>query len=316
MPTIKDIARICGVSFQTVSHVLNGNTGKVSAATREKILQCAADIGYSPNLAARGIAKGRTFLIGLLFPAVNDHFYPELVFRIQRELQKRNYNGICGFWENNTGAAEAFRSIARHKVDGIICAHHDPALIDKNIPTVNYSCRLPGADAVRFPKHETIRAAYEYLYSLGHRKIALFSSETSVFDAETLELFPDRSRIKFGSATFSGGCQMMTELLAEKELPTAVIAHNDITAIGAMTTALQNSLSVPDDISFIGRDNIEEASCAPVPLTTFAVKDTPLQEVLVNMLCERIANPALPERDVVLPWQFWVRDSVKKIYQE
>ena len=310
MPTIKDIAKVCGVSFQTVSYVLNGKPGKVSAETREKITRTARTMGYTPNLAARGIVKGRTFLIGLLFPAVNDHFYPELVFRIQYELQKRNYNGICGFWENDAGAAEAFKSIARHKVDGIICAHSDPALLPGNIPAVNYSRTMPGADAVRFPKQETICAAYEYLYSLGHRKIALFSAENSVLSEEILHLFPDPGMIRCGSGTFSGGCQMMAELLGEKERPTAVIAHNDITAIGAMTTALKNGLSVPEDISIIGRDDIEEARYAPVPLTTFSVKGEPLHEVLVRMLCERIEHPELPERDVLLPWQFSIRDSV------
>lgn len=313
MPTIKDIAKVCGVSFQTVSYVLNGKPGKVSAATREKILQSAKDMGYSPNLAARSIVKGKTFLIGLLFPAVNDHFYPELVFRIQHELQKRGYNGICSFWENNAGAAEAFRAIARHRVDGIICAHSDPVLLPPNIPVVNYSRQLPDADAVSFPKQETIRAAFEYLQQQGHRKIGIFASERSPLSAEILRLFPNSNWIKYGSCSFSGGCQMMAELLREKELPTAVITHNDIIAIGAITTALKNHLSVPDDLSVIGRDDIEESRYAPVPLTTFAVKGEPLHEVLVRMLCERIENPSLPERDVVLPWQFVIRNSVKNI---
>lgn len=310
MTTIKGVAGKCGVSFQTVSHVLNGKPGKVSTATRTRILTAAREMGYVPDLGARSIVTRRTNLAGVLMPALASQFYAELVTQIQAELQKRDYAGICAFWHDIEEVGSTFELAKKYRVDGIISAHSDASVFPTGIPLVNYGRAVAGFDSVQFPRSAVWSAAYRYLRSLGHSRIAVLTARAAadLIPEELRESRPDW--ILFDDTNMTGGARMMTALLRRRgERPTAIIAHSDTTAIGAMSVALGAGLSIPGDLSIIGRDDIEEAKFAPVPLTTFAVEGEPLAAVLVRMLFERIAEPGMPERNVFMPWRLVERAS-------
>lgn len=314
--TIKDIAAACGVSFQTVSHVLKGNYRKVSPDKKAKIAEMVRKLDYRPNIAAKGLKKQQSFLVGVLFPSTNNRLYSEMLISIQQYLFSRGYAGIYAFWKNLDEVRTAYEMVLKRNVDGILTAHNEPSLFPEEIPLINYGHKFDGFDCVRMDKTDIAEKTASYLAGLGHRKIGFINIKDLPLEYfKGFELRPE-----WCSETgddYSGGYHGMLRIISAAERPSAIVTHNDISAIGAMTAAREHHLRIPEDISIIGRDNIEEGQYASTPLTTFGPDEKADRcALLVDTLFERMESPSLPERDIAIKGKLIIRASCAKFSKE
>ncbi len=286
-PSIKDIARIARVSHPTVSRALQ-NSPLVNAKTAERIRKIAKESGYRASAVARGLVTRRTRTIGLVVTTVADPFTSEVVSGIE---QTANDHGYSVFLADSNADPHRERKIvqafAEQRVDGIIVtssrvgALYLPLLSEMMVPIVLINDQHPGAfvHSIMIGNVEGVRAVAEHLIGLGHKRIAYigdqygYQSDTERFagyretlDAAGIPVLPEL--VVRGDGKPEAGMHAMDELLALSQPPTAVCCYNDMTALGAMRSIRSHGLSVPDEISVAGFDDLFVASYTQPPLTT------------------------------------------------
>lgn len=296
-PTINDVARLAGVSKKTVSRVIN-HSPFVKADTREKINAIIAEIGFSPDPQARGLAFRRSFLIGLVY----DNLHPEYVVNMQLgmldAMRGSGYELVVHPCDrgNTTFLADFRRFIERQKLSGVVltpsisdddrvkvildeidCAYVRiaPAPVDDPENTIVSNDRLGG------------RAAARHLAELGHATIGFISGPTTVrssherrggFEEELKDrqLKLGHGYIMQGADTFETGVSCGTELLKLSPQPTAIFAANDEMAAGVLHAIRRAGFRCPEDVSVVGFDDFQIASSVWPPLTTVR---TPTREI-------------------------------------
>jgi DNA-binding LacI/PurR family transcriptional regulator len=291
-PRIDDVARRAGVSKTAVSFAFN-QPEHLNAATRERILAAATELGYRPSPIARRLAHRRTDQIGLVVPQSThdifaNPFLPELVRGIGDVCDAE---GIAVVIVPPVGGSIA-RAVDAALVDGLILlglvtTHPDLAAVRRTgTPLVGLDTeKLEGNDVIGIDDVEGARRAAEHLRILGHRDVAVVLiaehpdsplDERSGISARRLQGVRDgfagaaetRLRILSTPVSEEGGRAAFAALQADGELPTAVLAMSDVTAIGVMSAALDAGLHVPDDLSIVGFDDIPAASWTSPRLTT------------------------------------------------
>lgn len=327
-PTIIDVARESGVSYSTVSRVLNGYEF-VKPATRTRVLQAAEKLGYVPNPQARSLAGGRSNLIGVLVPGIDNGYISELVRGIDEELAKSDYNLIVYTTRRQTGRESVYAaSIMNGAADGLllvapmISASYISLLREHNFPLVmidqsDMTGRTGFVDATNW---QGAYDATQYLIRLGHQRIGFvagLSGTTSA--ADRLEGYltalsdhgiqNDSRLIEPGNYIERGGYEAALKLLDVPNRPTAIFAANDLSAFGVMEAVQQRGLRIPEDVSLVGFDNLPQASLVYPKLTTIHQPLEQMGQVAVKMLLEQIQTPDLPPRHVTLATQLIVRDS-------
>ena len=286
-PSIKDIAKLAKVSHSTVSRALQ-NSPLVNAITAEKIRQIAHESGYRASAVARGLVMRRTHTIGLVVTTVADPFASEVVSGIE---QAANDHGYAVFLAESNAEPErekkVVQSFAERRVDGIVVtssrvgALYLPLLSEMMVPIVLVNNQHPGAfvHSVMIGNLEGSRAAAEHLVKLGHRRIAYlgdqfgYQSDTERFagyrealDAAGIPFLPEL--VVHGDGKPEAAMRAMEKLLALAGPPTAVCCYNDMSALGAMKSIRLKGLSVPEDISVVGFDDLFLASYTEPRLTT------------------------------------------------
>ena len=325
---IKDVAREAGVSTATVSHVIN-KTKYVTDETREKVLRAIERCNYYPNAHARTLASGRSKIIGLLVSDISNPFFPELIKSIEAEAFERGYNVIL----LNTNydarrAADYVRRLIEFKVAGVamMTAESDPALIEelarKSVNVVFFDS--PGVarehmSNVLIDYAGGIEEAVRHLVSLGHRRIAHIAGSGSLrsgvirreafFDSMARHLPGERALSYEGDFKFEGGRAAAAEIMAAGELPTAVVAANDMMALGAMQELRAAGLSIPRDISVVGFDDIAFAALAEPPLTTVCSPRAEIGRRAVEALMMTIERPNQPGLELRTPTYLIARAS-------
>lgn len=284
---LKDVARTAGVSTATVSHVIN-ETKYVSDATREKVQRAIKQCNYYPNAHARSLASGRSNIIGLLVSDISNPFFPELVKSIEDAAFECGYNVILV----NTNydavrAADYVRRLIELKVAGValMTTELDSSLIDelaaRKVPVVLHNVGTTGdhMSDVLVNYASGIEEAVQHLVSQGHERMAHIAGPAR-FRSSTIrrEAFlssferhlpgAPQPAIYEGDFKFAGGQRAAAEILAVKPLPTAVVVANDLMALGAMHEFREAGLSIPEDISIVGFDDITFATLSEPPLTT------------------------------------------------
>ena len=286
-PSIKDIARLAHVSHPTVSRALQ-NSPLVNPKTAEKIRRIAEQAGYRPSAVARGLVTRRTRTIGLVVTTVADPFISEVFSGIEQEAHQRGY---CVFLaESNADPQrekEMASAFAERRVDGIIVtssrvgALYLPLLEEMMVPIVLLNDQHPGAfvHSVMIRNREGSRAAANHLIGLGHRRIA-YIGDQSGYQSDEERCAGYREALEAAGIGFNaelvvsgdgkpeGGQRAMSQLLELANPPTAVFCYNDMTALGAMQAIRQRGLSIPEDISVVGFDDLFFASYTQPPLTT------------------------------------------------
>ncbi|MCM8788934.1 MAG: LacI family transcriptional regulator [Candidatus Omnitrophica bacterium] len=302
--TQKEIAKILGISRATVSLALR-NHPKIKKETREKVLKLARMLKYRPNVMAQNLITGKTLTIGIIQPYPLSPFFVELVGKIHFLLRKKNY--VCISIESGLGKElnEVLDIFLTRRVDGLICLI---SFIDlekiihikmENIPGVFYheDPDLP-VDLVAVDTYKGGTLATEHLINLGHKKIGfLGKGHNEQTDRRFLGykhtllkngLGIDERLVIPGYGDFKTGYEGMKKILALKDRPTAIIAHNDVVAIGAMSAIHEAKLRIPQDIAIVGFDNIENSKYLSEPLTTIEFSREEIAKKLVEMLFFRL----------------------------
>lgn len=286
--TISDIARLSGVSNRTVSRVLNGSA-KVGEATREKIQRVIDERSYRPNAQARGLAGGRSYLLGLIYDNPDGLFIDEAQRGVLAMCREQGYELVihpCG--GTDMLSSEVVGSVKRSKLDGVIVLpplseDHNlfGALAHEKVPYVRLAAvALDTSDRVVVSNERSAVASMaEYLVGLGHRRIGYITGPGGRRSTrERLEGFSDalerlgcpipEEMVARGAYSFESGIQCARILLANSEPPTAIFASNDDMAAGVIHTATELGFAVPRDLSVAGFDDSALATRIRPALTT------------------------------------------------
>ncbi|MBS4195137.1 LacI family DNA-binding transcriptional regulator [Lederbergia citri] len=305
--TIKDIAKIAGVSYSTVSKALN-DSPLVKPTTKNRILKVAKEMGYEPNFAAQRLVSKQTKIIGLIWPTIERVVLSTLVTNISNEIRKTPYSMILSV-EPIPASLEAFK---RFQVDGVI-------LFDENIdiliePTTRPLLVYGVADKVNKyfpivdPNHEqAMLEAVNYLYSdLGHTKIAYIGdfSNSDRMQMEKLKGFKKAMKhfglsiaphflIDTKGLDWYDGYNAVSKLLENSNHPTAIVGGSYDISGGIIRGIKEKKLQIPNDISIISYDNIPQMANMEIPLTSIGVPVDKLAAEIVRSIIELIENKNL-----------------------
>ena len=312
------------MSTATVSRTING-TAKVSPRTEERVRRAIETLNFYPDTNARALGSGRSSMYGLIISDITNPFFPELVKAFEdiavvhgQEVLIANTN-----YDPDRMKICVTRMLQR-KVDGvaIMTSEMDNALVEvfsqRNIPLVFLDTGVPGpgVSCVKIDYSEGVGWAMDHLALLGHRRIAFISGPMRLESArirhhafmkcsarEHLTKHP--GLIQEGNHRVDGGHQAMLRILDSGAKPTAVVASNDLTAIGAMGAISERGLRVPEDISVIGFDDIQLSAFTRPPLTTVSLPRTEIANAafraLLNARPKDSKKPAKGKEHIVHP---------------
>ena len=275
--TIKDIAARAGVAPSVVSNVLTGrNCSRCSPRKRQEILDAVRETNYRPNRAAQGLVKKKSKLVGLLSYSPRDPAAARIIAEVHDQLSRRAYGVICGFWNNADNVKSAFDSVLSYPLDGLICLHDSLfELIPEGLPAVYGSAELPGKNCVLRDRLGYFEDAGKFLRELGHEKIGFFGSNNPLPGRNFLDMVrrygfvTKKEWCPMGSGFFDDSLELGRRLFAQKELPSALLCHNDLTAFAALKTAKEAGIRVPEELTVIGSDGLDGTRYCDPPLTTF-----------------------------------------------
>lgn len=308
--TIKDIAREANISYSTVSRALAGNP-QVNEESRNKILKLANDMGYTPNALAKGLVTKSTYTIGLIITDITNPFFPEVAQGVEDCANRNGYQVfLCNSNWSVQREKEYLYKLYSSRVDGIVISPASDDLshiVDSQfqVPIV-FAAQKPqsnGCNYVTVDHFKSATIAVEYLVKLGHKKIAYiggllstnsgidrFNGYKSILKKYNIPMIANY--IIHGGYTQASGYQFAKELLLlNQELPTAIVAGNDITALGIIQAIEEYGLKVPSDISVIGFDDISFASLDKIQLTTVYLPKYAIGEESMEVLIQKIQNP-------------------------
>jgi DNA-binding LacI/PurR family transcriptional regulator len=314
---IKDVARKAGVSTATVSHVIN-NTKYVTDATREKVLRAIKQCNYYANAHARTLASGRSNIIGLLVSDISNPFFPELVKSIEIAAFERGYNLVLVNTNYDAKrAADHVRRLIELKVAGValMTTELDRGLMDelarKQVPVVLHNVGLTGGHMsdIVVDYAAGIEEAVKHLVSIGHRTIAHIAGpmrfrsaniRRKAFLGSVARQLPGAPKpvVYEGDFKFEGGRRAAIEILAAGKRPTAVVAANDMMALGAMLEFKSAGLFIPHDISIVGFDDISFCALSDPPLTTIRSDREEIGRKAVEALMATIQKSGRPVEKV------------------
>lgn len=326
-PTIIDVAQLAGVSKTTVSRVVNGEVDKVSPGTLEKVQRAISALGYVQNTIASSLRTTHTNIVMLIIPDITNPFWPEVARGIQDRMGVEGYSVVFANndWKGEQ-EVEYLYTARRNRLDGLLINPirvTEEQILAAQIPTVIMGVRdgYPHIDSVGSDSHSAAQKALEYLTRLGHRRVGLLQGQ-SVHSTMRSRLnsysdFLERSGIQLDEqlvvpVTFDnqGGVDGMKRLLELETPPTAVLASNDLIAIGALHVAAEMGYRVPEEISIMGIDDIYAASLTIPPLSTVRKQKYETGQQAAAMLLERMHGEGPQQaRQVKIPCQLVVRGS-------
>jgi len=324
--SIKDVAARAGVSIATVSHVLNG-TRATRQETRERVLTAIRDLGYSQNQSARNLARGRSTLLGLLISDVRNPFFPDITAGFQDQALAHDMDALV--MNTNYDPQRTLNCVRRLiglQVPGvaILTSQIDPGVIDMlatnriaavylDLGRVDQSI----SNIVLDYEHGIVEAL-EYLTQLGHRRISYIGGPLHLNSAQRRKRAFVETAVRLGvepshtidsDFTVKGGYFACSKLLNSSAAPTAILAGNDLTAIGVLHRAYDGRLRVPEDLSVVGFDDILFAEYTQPALTTVAVPRSEIGKVAFHALWTMLADPQLTGREYRVGTRLVTRDS-------
>ena len=330
MATIKDVARLAGVSTTTVSHVIN-ETRYVSDELRASVLAAMEELNYRPNVLARGLRRGETKTIGLVVPDNSNPFFAEVARIVENIGFENGYSVILCNSDGNLEKEAAYVNVLIAKqVDGVIYIaagskyEHLHELTMAGIPVVVADRDIPQtlADVVLVDNERGGYDATRYLLSLGHRRIACIAGPSDLTPSADRVHGYRRALGEFGipieekwivpgDFRYQGGEAAIAELLRLGEPPSAVFVCNDVMAIGALRAVRSAGLQIPGDVSIVGFDDIPLASAVSPALTTVAQPIVELATLAAQLLMSRTQSDQQdgPKQRIVLDTELIVRGS-------
>jgi len=343
--TIYDIAKKVETSTATVSRVLSNSNYPVSQELRKKIIKVAKALNYVPNMSGRQLKTNKSMAIGVIVPSISNPFYSSVVLGIEETARKNGYNVLlCNSHQSPELEIEHIQTLFQKQVQGLIISSISDKFdllndyisrglnvvaIDEKLDNLKIGCQI------LFDYRKGGYIATKHLLEKGHRKIGYVTapmdrpSRIGIFQGFKDALLENNIMINEawiqvsnnveGSLNknvyeFKNGKNLIRNIINLPDRPTAILACNDMTAIGVLNELEAQGIKVPDQMSVIGFDNIELGEMISPALSTI---DHPKQEMGVfscNMLLERLNEDNFKINEIVLQPQLIERNSVAQIY--
>ena len=338
LPTQSDIAQLAGVSRATVSYVLNERASgpiKVTEITRQRVIRVAKEIGYEPNASARSLRLNITCNIGITLPDLKNPHMQEILSGASMEVQLQGFNLMLVSTEMQPEYEKtSIRELLRSRIDGLILLptfvnifeEEFKLLANHKRPIVvagNYYEQYQNLDAVVPGHDEGARIMMKHLIDLGHRRIGFINGvRRKPLGTERLNHYlhslreagiaPDEELVTESGVTYQDGYQAAQTLLDRQPRPTAILAMNDLLAVGAMHAIYERGLRIPLDVSVAGFDDSDYSAYLNPALTTLNVDARRIGRECVRLVVRRIENPDRPHEQIRIPYQLMVRGSTGK----
>jgi len=327
-PNIFDVARLAGVSHQTVSRVLNGMPN-VRPATRERVERAIVQLRYSPSPQARALVTRRTRTIGLIAPSVADHG-PNVIamhFNMAARTARYRVDTVSTAGDDPVSVRSTVEALLRQRVDGIVLIVIDSSVLEMvrglelGIPVVaSASTQRRSPILVSIDQYRGARSAVRHLAELGYDRIVHVTGPPSATDSiervrgwrdELAEWRLNLPEPMTGDWTPESGYRLGREIQIEPG--TAVFASNDLMAAGLMAALRERGLSVPRDVSVVGFDDVPEAAYLYPPLTTVRQDFAALGELMMQKVLVALEEHEPSAPDTPLPTRLVVRQSTRPL---
>lgn len=340
-PTIKDIARISNTSIATVSRVLNNVDYPVSQELREIILRVAKEINYKPNIYGRMLKGGQSREVGLLIPNISNPYYSELVSGVERICIRRGYTPIiCSSYNDKKLEKKHLDNLLMKKVDGVLASFIGDSMDNiqylKNENSIYVLFDQNHDDesccSVSFDFERSGFIAANYLLDCGMEKIAFlttpfdrrsrqeiyrgfkraFQERGKEFNEQYLIVgdLPEKERER--NAEVQNGIQLTSIMTKKIGMPHAIVAINDITALGVIQALHQLNIRIPEEVSLISFDDIPLAEMVTPKLTTVRQPAFQIGKIAATLLLDRIENRGGRLKNVLIEPELIIRKTVKE----
>jgi LacI family transcriptional regulator len=330
--TLRDVARAAGVHPGTVSRALNPATeALVRDETVRRVRQVAERLGYRPNPLARGLKTNRSYTIGVIVPDIQNPLFPPIIRGIDDRLNEAGYTPLIANTDNDPVRERVdLEAMRARQVDGFVAAtaRADHELLDEiaasGLPLVLVNRRvedgsLPSATA---DDHAGARLAVEHLVSLGHKQIAHLAGPQGVstgrarhqgFCDAMREAGLEPSLVRDGRAfTEPEGARLCEELLDADAPFTAIVAGNDLMALGCYDVFAARGIDCPGEVSVVGFNDMPFADRFSPPLTTIGIPQYEIGVAAAELLLELLQGGGDGPREIVLPAHLIVRGSTRR----
>jgi DNA-binding LacI/PurR family transcriptional regulator len=324
---ITAVAKRARVSIATVSRTIN-NIPTVNAQMAKRVWEAIRELNYFPNTQARALVSGRSRLLGLIVSEITNPFFPELIQGFEEVAVESGYEILVSSTNYDPNRMSlCIRRMLERNAEGVAIMTfgiEEPLLdqlADRNVPivTVDVGPDRPGFSVLKVDYRHGIRQGVQHLAALGHRKIGFISgpkrlhsaqSRLSAFTSSLNEcgIAPQPAWLLDGDHTLEGGIAAMETVLASGKVPTAVMCSNDMTAIGVLHKAYRTGVSVPDDLSVIGFDDIHMARVTIPPLTSIHMSRLDLARAAVMALRAHLEG-TIPDREQKIDTNLVVRET-------
>lgn len=339
-PTQVDVARLAGVSRATVSYVINNRTdGKVpiSEETRQRVLAAIAELDYVPDARAQALRSGNTKTIGLIIPDIHNPHFWEIADGVEQEANAASYHILLSsIPPENKDAEDIFKDLSQRRIDGLVMVpsfiyHSAEAqkilsnLLKRRLPIVGMmaehsevNCQI---DRVISDYREVTLEIMQHLLSLGHKRIGfIYGIAVPELGNDRLHAYQeslrtaglplDPSLVVECGPTVEDSYHATQQLLALPNRPTALLAINDLLAVGALRAIGDLNLHVPQDISVIGYDNIPLSKYLVPRLSTASKNGERMGREAIRLLLARLQDPERPCQTIRLPARLILRESI------
>lgn len=324
--TLQDIAKAADVSVSTVSRVLSNSKHPLNDETRQRILQIAQQMGYTPNLLARSLRKEQSFSVGIVVDNIDSIFAPQIIRGIQDTLKPARYTCLIinSDWDRSQEEASVRELISR-SADGLIFV--DTWLHPANIPAENISIPclyvnriFNSGNSIGPDDQHGARLAVEHLARLGHRRIAFIGGPEG-WDASRARLLGYQSvvreqglvfkpeYIEVGDWDIPSSYQATTRLLALGERPTAIFTANDVMALGAIYALQATGLTIPGDMALVGYDDQDFSSFCNPTLTTITLPAYEMGRKAGELLLQQLGGAADTAQPQLVKGELIIRES-------
>lgn len=326
--TLNEIAAAAGVSISTVSRALNNSSHAVNEVTRERILAVARELGYRPNMVARGLRKDRSYSVGIVADNISSAFTPLIIRGINSYLKQHRYLSIIvdTDWDPQQ-EHDAVADLISRSIDGVIFVESlvrgpNPTLDLEGKPYVFVHRLFAGAhrNSVVVDDVEGARLAVAHLLGLGHRRIAFINGPedwvASADRARGYRLALEQAGAAFapelvqeGDWEIQSGYQAACQLFASGDRPTAIFAANDLMALGAIYALGAQGLRVPQDVAVVGYDNRDVAGLVRPTITTVAMPCFQMGQESARLLLSLLEGQEGAEEPISVRGRLIVRES-------
>lgn len=326
--SMREIAKLAGVSSATVSRVINGST-LVTEETARRIQKIIDDLNFVPNTSAIHLKNGKSNIYGIIIPDLTNPFFTELVKIFEEVLVESGRELLVSNTDfHSTRLQRSIHRMLLRRVDGVamLASEFEAAplesLVRNRIPVVtadrNHTANGMSDVAVDFAGGMAQIVAH--LKDLGHRQIGFIGGSPGLVTSRIRKesflnavvkqgLSSAEGWLVEGNYRIAGGSEAMKAILSQTQIPTAVVTANDLTAIGALRSAHEHGLRIPEDISIAGFDDIEMSGIVYPPLTTLRISRKQYADMLLEALSTADKDLTKPGRQFAVPTELVIRES-------